>query len=453
MTSSDWPTPIGYDPAAGTEATVLEAVAAATDDSAGAMLLVAGARARRDGWAARAVVGLTAALDEAGRALLLTELTSDRPELHERFDVDNVEGLVDVFLFGASLHRIAHQPPGHGFYFAPRGAHLPDPREVLSHDRWTHLVARFSRASSLLMIYVPADTPGLELLARRVGRAVLLAAPDELSELADALPGECSVGAVLRPASAAESEAAMAVSPDEPAGAVHEDRLIQELVASQRRARRRRWLFAFVGMLVLAALAVGGWMALQYYQVGDVGRTIEAGAAGVAAAEPVESPVPFSVVIESYQDLGAARERVVALRDDEPEIGFAITPVLQDSVVYYQIVAGPVADSAGASALLQRLVDAGHKRDAQQSAVRNTPLAYNLGDFETAAAAEARGAGLRDAGVPTYVIEVPRTSGPPQYRLYAGAYEERDQAEVMAQFLRDAGVDAPLVRRIGRASP
>ncbi|MEJ2184758.1 MAG: SPOR domain-containing protein, partial [Gemmatimonadota bacterium] len=82
--------------------------------------------------------------------------------------------------------------------------------------------------------------------------------------------------------------------------------------------------------------------------------------------------------------------------------------------------------------------------------VRPTSLAFRIQDFDTRAAALSRRDQLAAQGVPTYVVEVPYTVGPPHYRIYAGAYEYRSEAQVMAQLLQSAGIDAPLVPRTGR---
>src|SRR5690606_18417410 len=107
-------------------------------------------------------------------------------------------------------------------------------------------------------------------------------------------------------------------------------------------------------------------------------------------------------------------------------------------------------DTAAANALMRRLVERGHKSEVDAWAIRPTAWTFQVGEFETAEAAEARADSLLDLGVPTYSVEVPYSSGPSRFRLYAGAYEGPVQGAVMAELLEKAGVEAQLVRRMGR---
>jgi hypothetical protein len=176
----------------------------------------------------------------------------------------------------------------------------------------------------------------------------------------------------------------------------------------------------------------------------------EPGTAPTAPPEPVALPIPYSVAVEAHQDFATAVERVGLLRRSEPGISFYLTPIPNQGVVYYRLLAGPAADTAAAWELMRRLVASRHKTDLDPWSIRPTVWAYNLGDFTTEAAAAARAAELLELRIPTYVIPVDYTSGPPRYRLFAGAYEGPAPAGVMAEQLREAGIDAQLVRREGR---
>jgi hypothetical protein len=58
---------------------------------------------------------------------------------------------------------------------------------------------------------------------------------------------------------------------------------------------------------------------------------------------------------------------------------------------------------------------------------------------------------LSQLDIPSYVIEVPYTNGPPRYFLYSGAYSGAAEADVMRQLLRSAGLADTLVERTGRS--
>jgi hypothetical protein len=156
------------------------------------------------------------------------------------------------------------------------------------------------------------------------------------------------------------------------------------------------------------------------------------------------------VAVEAHQDFATAVERVQLLRRNEPGIAFYLTPIPNQGVVYYRLLAGPAADTTAAWELMRRLVASRYKTDLDPWSIRPTVWAYQLGDFPTAGAAETRAEELLQARIPTYVVEVEYTSGPPRYRLFAGAYEGPAPAEVMAELLREAGIEARLVRREGK---
>ncbi|HKJ92299.1 MAG TPA: SPOR domain-containing protein, partial [Longimicrobiales bacterium] len=244
-----------------------------------------------------------------------------------------------------------------------------------------------------------------------------------------------------------------------------------------RQKKRKRWRISpILWVLLVAALAAAGWYIYTQYLVppgtpgtrgtpgtpgtaagtsGTAAGTSARPAAGqaVPAAEtgkPVDTEVPVSVSIEVHENLDVAQRRVAALRTSEPDLEFFVSPVLHDGVTYDIVMAGPVATVDAGMALMRRLVQDGYKTAVEPWAVRPTALAFRIQGFDTRAAADARRDQLAAQGVPTYVVEVPYTVGPPHYWLYAGAYEYKTEASVMAQLLQSAGISAPLVPRTGR---
>jgi hypothetical protein len=99
---------------------------------------------------------------------------------------------------------------------------------------------------------------------------------------------------------------------------------------------------------------------------------------------------------------------------------------------------------------MQTLVARGAKTAESPGDVRETPLAFLIGAYDVRVDADARMNQLRESGVPSYVVEVPYTSGPVRYHLYAGAYSVPSEAEAMRALLRTAGVPDTLVVRIGQ---
>ncbi len=138
------------------------------------------------------------------------------------------------------------------------------------------------------------------------------------------------------------------------------------------------------------------------------------------------------------------------LRRGQPDVGFYLSPFEQDGVRYYRLQAGPAAEPEGGRTLLRRLYEAGQVTAVEEYAIRPTSWAFRLSEHDTSAAARDRRRELADQGVPSYVVEIPYSSGPSRYRLYAGAYEYRAEADAMAEILAAAGIQAELVERTGR---
>src|SRR5690606_30542450 len=69
------------------------------------VVLLAGGEDRQ--WAARAAIDLCSEWASDGRRVVLTDLDLEDPLLHRLLGVPNLEGVVDIFVYGASLSRIA----------------------------------------------------------------------------------------------------------------------------------------------------------------------------------------------------------------------------------------------------------------------------------------------------------------------------------------------------------
>lgn len=481
------PTP--FDPEGGELSPALES-ALRSDAVPPVVLLVAGAAARASGWAARATVAVAAALAR-DRSVVVADLAVDQPELHALLGVPNLEGLADVFLFGASLPRVAQAVPGQAFEVVAAGAYVPDAAELLASSRWERIAEEYRLGGATLLAYVPGGTTGLADLAARMGAAVLLADGDDLDAGGLELPESATVLATLTPADRAvtpEPAAEAPPPPDAAAPAAEEavsvelpeppappaavppppdqthrdvDLLTPHVVRTGRR-RRRLPPVLLVVLLVVAGL-VGGWYAYAAFLAPPATTDMPAGAGTEAAApaeataapappvrgRPLETELGVSVSVAIYENYDMARDRIEELRHLEG-LGFYLSPFERDGVRYFRLQAGPAADLEQGRELLRRLYEEGQVTAMDDHAIRPTAWAFALGEYDTAAEAHARQQALAGMGVPSYVVEVPYTTGPSRWRVYGGAYEYRAEADAMAQILTAAGIDAELVQRMGR---
>ncbi|HUE76688.1 MAG TPA: SPOR domain-containing protein [Longimicrobiales bacterium] len=406
--------------------------------------------------AAHLAIGLAEARARQGRDTLLADADLDAPRLHRLLDVSNLEGLVDVFLFGASLPRVSVRPQTHSFEFVPAGAYAPDPAEVLESARWDRIAEDLAGAEAVLLVHVPAAAAGVRELSRRVGSAVLLGDERSAERAAERLDPSCRILAVVqRPDRMAPDKLAAQAAPASTGAATIFDgpQLTEPVVIRARKPERTSSPLLLVLLLLL--LAAAGWLGYQEFFGGRTGDGSPVDA--VAAAEPtppprgalVEMPLPFSVAVELHQDLNAATERVRRLGAAERGVSFQLSPVSVNGVLYYRLLAGALPDREAGAALMQRLVDAGHKSGMDDWAVRQTSHAFDLGEYETEAEARARVEALRADGIPAYALPQRYEGGQVEYRVYGGAYVNEAEAEVMEQMLEDAGEEARLVERTG----
>jgi hypothetical protein len=431
--------------------TIPPALRSALTDPDQAILLVLAAEAGEA--YERTAVALAEARAGQDRPTILADGAVTAPRLHELLGVENLEGLADIFLFGASLPRVVRRPEGRPFDFIPAGAYVPDAAGVLDSPRWGRIGAEVRASGAALLLYVPANTPGIGAISRRLGRAIVIGSERDAIRAAGRLDRGCHVLATVAPDRAADPAPAAGAAAGE--ATIPEPMVLREKESARATPPARATPLRLALLLALiVALTAAGWFLYRTFlsPPPDGPAADEQTAVGAPAAvrgEPVETPLPVSVAVEAHQDLTEALDRVAALRRAEPRIDFYLSPVAVSGGIYYRLLAGPVADAEAGTALLQRLVDAGHKTAFDSWAVRPTGYAFLLGEYDSVALAERRVGELGGVQIPAYVVRVRYQPGPHRYRVYGGAFETSAEAEVMKQMLEEADVAAELVPRTG----
>jgi hypothetical protein len=161
------------------------------------VLVVASETAWHDGWSVRTTIALADHLAKTHKCLLL-DLAVEGGELHPSVDVENVEGVADIFLYGASLKHVIVKPPKRRFTFAPAGIG-GEPMVVLTDTRWVRLLSEQKSAGVLVLAYVPSHSDGLEILSDRIPNILALARTEELNAIADRLSPDAVCLAVIAP--------------------------------------------------------------------------------------------------------------------------------------------------------------------------------------------------------------------------------------------------------------
>ena len=132
-----------------------------------------------------------------------------------------------------------------------------------------------------------------------------------------------------------------------------------------------------------------------------------------------------------------------------------VFPEENDGLVFYKVYAGMLDDTVQAAALRTELVERrlANPEDVGSPAalIQARPYAFDLGEYPTRQAAEARAGELVRGAIDGYVVPVPQRDGSERYRLYAGAFADSARAVPMQKTLQAASLPARLVQRVGRA--
>jgi hypothetical protein len=445
-------------------ASVPEPLVATPDFPGAVVLLLAGAQERD--WAARTAVDLASAWAGSGRRVVLADLHLEDPFLHETVGEENLEGVVDVFLYGASLARSARPLRGHGFHLVTAGTYTDDADAVHRHPRWSKLIEGFRGAQASFVLFAPAESEVARELGRHATDALLLAAAEEV---ADALPdGVRRHPPLAPPAPAAASdeagdEAAPAAAPP---AEVRNDPGDVELPPPPPRRRRIRggvspfvWVVIILAALVFAALLV----ASERPEIFDPLRERLSGLGG-EVTQPLAVPasrravatgdtLAYSVQLKAYNSLRAARQQLAVEQRRHRDVPLVISPELVSDILYYKLYAGMTPDTSEAVRLRQRLVAAGSldENDALGSwpLIHDTSLTFLLREEREREVALARADSLTERGVPAYAVRLPYTDGSSRWRVYGGSFGDTLRAEGMRRLLEDAGLTAELVVRLG----
>jgi hypothetical protein len=412
------------------------------------------------------------------RRVAVGALLGDAPPLQALVASQDPHGLVDSFLFGVSLNRVAYPVAEPGdLYVMPSGTSPIDYEELLPHPRWRRLAAGFRSEGALLVLAAPAEAPNLRQLVDATDGAVLVG---------DEVPGDLPVAQSLawiraRPTApmsvTRDAPPAEPPPPDRPV--VPDDRDYGRLLAgatagvlltlllagtaywfarrpfaSQRPARQ-----SVAATSPAAAAVTGGALATDsavraaQARRDSIARDSAARVANLAVAAdsfPVFAPAnpadssaasSYAVVLENTNGLAGAILDLRARYASVPAASYA----LDLRTRYYQLVAGAYPARAGADSLLAQL-RARRILAPGFGSVTSLPFAFLVQANVPAADVPARVKRAAARAQPVYALRQPTGAA----HLYFGAYESPQQAALAVPAARKAGLAPTLVYRIGR---
>ena len=394
-------------------------------------------------WAAGAAWDVARAAALNGRRVALVDLWLEHPMLHETVGLSPTEGIVDAFEYDVSLTKAAHEID-HVFFIAA-GAVTAHAGDLFANPRWKKLHGGFRVEDALLILFLSAGA-----LAR------LATVPDGLVVLSpDGYEAESSIGQGI--AAAMERgvpllgvvrerwtpSPATASGPDVRSVAPPPGRISASVA---RRPGRRRTRPVVVAATLVAG-AAGGWGLLsrgaEHGPAPARTTTARTPRARPVAAAPAPPPrvdsLSWTVQLAAYAGL----DKALALADHLNAQGVTpfVTPVALGGrgggTVWYRVFAGayPTRDSAlsaRAGLWKRQLAERG------QGDVLRAP--YSLALVRGTAGRGTSTDSLRARGIPAVAWDAGR--------LLVGAFESPEQATILENQLKRAGVSATLVTRM-----
>ncbi|MCY7380536.1 MAG: hypothetical protein LH467_14505 [Gemmatimonadaceae bacterium] len=428
---------------------------------------------------ATALVALGIGQVQSGhRRVAVGDLIGEAPPLQSLIREDDAHGLVDSFMYGISLNRVAYPVADEGELFVmPSGTSPIDYEELFLNPRWRRLAAGFREVGALLVLAAPAHAPHLRLLVDSTDGAVLVG---------DEVPGSLPVAqslAWIRERKTAPMTVANDLPPafSPPMGVLPIPELArstpwpawaagilltvgligagvwfwQRPFASDRPARRGIDAASTAATSVTGgALVTDSAMRARDAQRDAASRDSAAQVANLAVASdsfPVLVPLnsadsanasTFTVLLENTNGLAGAILQLQSKFSDVPAASYGLS--LRNRL--FELVSGAYPSRAGADSLL---VDLRARRILPPGGglVTERPYAFLAQ------------ANVAPAEVPTRLRRAVAQRGQPVYALrqldgtvtlYFGAYENPEQAALAVPAVRKSGIAPLLVYRLGR---
>ena len=393
------------------------------------------------------------------RRVAVGDLFAESPPIQELVQTDDPHGLVDSFLYGVSLTRIAHEVPGAGQLFVmPSGTEPPDYDEILPHPRWHRLTAGFREVGALLILAAPATAPHI---------GDLVAASDGTILVADAAPRLLPAAHVIatireRPVLVAALTTARAPTTD----------AVRCRTAWSRHKRIAASAGATLTLILAGAIA---WLGYRPFArtvrptiistpdttkglprilaatspdtaVRDSGVDTGAATIGIPVVKnpgDATSAAAFGVELMAANTQSGA---ILYLQHDGKNLPAAtFAPVLIQGARWYKVIGGAYASRLGADSLLTELRRQ-HVLDPDRGSVVRLPFAFLIDSGVPAAAVAGLVATYADRGEPVYALRQPTGTA----WLLAGAFESSEQSSLYGESLRGPGMRPVLVYRKGR---
>ena len=422
------------------------AIAATLDDHASAAII-----GREPEHAAEVALGI-AEVQARRRRVAVADLVGEVAPLQSLVPDDVVHGLMDTFLHGVSLNRIAHPVDRAGNLFIMQsGAGPMDYPALLRDDRWRRLANGFRETDALLLAVVPEGAPGVDALAHALGAIVSVGGART--------PGVAPV--IAWPGGSPPPETVDGRSEPTPPVTAPRRRtpadaaeIVRRRSGQQPRVKEKAgigvWVAIAVG-LVLGVGAVLGWANRDRMPWASAASTPLTQLTEPVAPLPPEpgavvnladsaTAAAYVVVVANVTDTLAARQRILQSLQALP------VPTFSPDTPWYRVSVGAFDSEAAADTML-RALRASNVLEEESGYLLRAPFSLRLTTFNDTTGIGEAVAGWHALGVPAFALR--RTDG--TVALYAGAYEKQEQAAAALAAHRSVAPEAVVAYRVGRA--
>jgi hypothetical protein len=401
------------------------------------------------------------------RRVAVGDLFAESPPIHELVHTNDPHGLVDSFLYGVSLTKIAYEVPGAGQLFVmPSGTEPPEYEEILPNPRWHRLTAGFREVGALLVLAAPASAPRLEDLVAATDGAILVG---------DAVPRKLPVAAVIASVREPKTDAAAASASQVSGQAGAQATQSSSSPDAGEMPWWKRKQAALLGVLLAIVIAaIVGWLAYRPFasdkaRIGRkpdttklatnvlAQRSDSGGRDFVATDSATGAPLTVPVVsnpadsaqaaaygLEIVADYTQAGAIMRLQRDTKILPAATYAPVLIQGARWFKAIAGAATTRAAADTLLTILEH--DKKLPDGGRVARLPYAFLIDSVRPAAVSEVV-ADYVSKGQPVYALLQPNSWA----WVLAGAFETPEQSSLYAETLRSTRKEpVVLVYRKGR---
>jgi len=390
--------------------------------------------------AGHVTLGLARA-EAARRRVVVADLVGDLAPLSALLADDDLHGISDTILYGASINRVARPVEGtDNLFVVPGGTEQVASEEIFRSERWKRLAGGFSGSGGLLLLVASSDSPGLGALIDQVDGAI-----------------------VVRDTGIASAPAALILARVPSPTRTLKVPFLRDVEIPRLHSIRHRIVSVLTTALLLAVI-IAGALVFRARQERDASQAAVVPPAAATAAPAARDTVVVGPPANAADSAAAslfAVELLVAntpeganfvLRKDRaslPAATVAPIPIGPERTIWYKVVAGAYTRRSEADSLLHALRAAKILNDSA-GAVLRVPLALLVDSVESqggiADAVAASVGKYAERGLAVYPL-IQNDGGA---RLYAGAFERPNDAAELIKTLQGAGLQPVLVYRTGR---